>query len=138
MNLSWQTVVSYVKNLFPDNAPVRVSDNPRADARVVAYICSGDVFYMNQMGGDKYWQVFVTNVKDVDLVRYILRSNGLNPKASRAGMMMSVRVSDVKNNSAACKFMDMVLNQTVDAKDYDAINKRIGYVRQIMANQKAK
>jgi hypothetical protein len=57
---------------------------------------------------------------------------------SRAGMMMSVRVSDVKNNSAACKFMDMVLNQTVDTKDYDAINKRICCVRQIMANQKAK
>ena len=138
MKLSWQFVVQYVKNLFPDNVPVCVSDNPAADARVVAHVCAGDVFYMNQINGEKYWQVFVANLKDIDMVRYILRSNGLNPKLFRAGMLMSVRVSDVRNNPNARKFMDMVLNHNVDVAEYDAVIKRMQNIRQKMATPKVK
>lgn len=139
MNLSWQFVVRYVKNLFPDNAPVAISDNPDADARVVAHVCSGDVYYINnQINGEKYWQVFVANLKDVELVRYILRSNGLKPKLFRAGMLMSVRVADTQNNPKAQQFMEMVLNHNIDVAERDAVMMRVQNVRQKMTKAKVK
>ena len=138
MKLSWQTVVAYVKNLFPNNAPVRATDNPQADAKMIAHIAGGDVFYVTQRNGEKYWRLFVGNIMDVELVRYVLRSNGLNPKQSNAGMMFVVRCADVKNNPNAIKFMDMVINHNVAAHERDMVAGRAQYIRNLMAKQKTK
>ena len=72
------------------------------------------------------------------MVRYVLRSNGLNPKQSNAGMMFVVRCADVKNNPNAIKFMDMVINHNVAAHERDMVAGRAQYIRNLMATQKTK
>ena len=71
MKTSFNTVVEYVKNLFPGYAPAVVSDNPQLDARVVASLVPNS-FYLVAKNGHRYWYCPVAKTADMQLVQRIL------------------------------------------------------------------
>ena len=52
---------------------------PHQDACALAVLSSG-VFRLRAMNGRHYWYFFIKDIKNRDLVRFLLRRNGLRPE----------------------------------------------------------
>lgn len=136
MSLSYKTVVEYVKNLFPGAAPVAPSDNPQIDAQVVAYK-SSNRFYISASNGCHYWYCFVDE-GDIPLVKYILRSNGVQASAHNSRYffgrepVLRVRTSKLARVPAGRAFVDLVMGIDESKLNVPQITLRINQIQQKM------
>lgn len=144
MNINFSTVVDYVKNLFPAKSmPVPPSDNPQMDARVLAYLSGGNVFYTRAMDGRTYLYFFTSFEEDIKLAKYVMRSNGLKPREHESryffdkSVVLRVPRSEIKPGLPVRDFVDTVLVCTNAYPDLPKIEARINQIRQKM-NQKVK
>lgn len=81
MKLSFSTVIEYVKELLPVIGPsVAVSDNPSADVVLLTLLSAGRIMPLTANNGRSYLYVFPCRYEDFELVKYVLRSNGLTPR----------------------------------------------------------
>ena len=134
MKLSFSTVVEYVKDLLP-TFTVPVSDNPKLDAAVLRSVVLRDVFYINANNGKSYLYVFPKNESDFSLIKYILRSNGLNPRKHMSRYyyertpVLRIPFAETRKNGRPREFTDMLTGQTACASQ-DQIAARINYLRQ--------
>lgn len=137
MDISFKTVVEYVKNLFPGMAPVQVSENPQLDAAAIARLAN-ERFYIRARNGKHYWYCFVP-VEDIPVARYLLKANGINVKKHNSRYtrafyspkipVLRVLVSDLKKNPAAKDFVDCVMKKTLPEVATDAVTQRVNELR---------
>lgn len=137
MDVSFKTVVEYVKNLFPGIAPVQVSENPQLDAAAVARLAN-EKFYIWASNGMLYWYCFVP-VEDIPVARYLLKANGINIKKHNSRYarafylskmpVLRVLVSDLEKNPAAKDFVDCVMKKTLSEVATDAVTQRVNDLR---------
>ena len=136
MDLSYKTVVNYVKNLFPGAAPVATSDNPQLDAQFVAFK-SRTKFYTVASNRHRYWYCFVDDV-DIPLVKYILHSNGVNVSKHNSRYflctepVLRVRTSNLEKTPSARAFVESVMNMSKAPLDVTLIQSRISQIQQRM------
>ena len=136
MDLSYKTVVNYVKNLFPGKAPVVASDNPQLDAQVVAFK-SMNKFYTVASNKHRYWYCFVDDA-DIPLVKYILRSNGVNARKHNSHYffgtepVLRVRTSNLEKTPSARAFVESVMAMSNISLNEAIIQSRISQIQQRM------
>ncbi len=138
MDISFKTVVEYVKNLFPGVAPVQKSSNPQLDAAAVASI-SNEKLYIRARNGKHYWYCFVVD-EDIPVAQYLLKANGISAKKHNSRYRSSfftpkmpvlrVLVSDLNKTQSAKDFVDSVMKMDGNTVSYDAIVARINDIRQ--------
>lgn len=134
MKLSFSTVIEYVKDLLP-TFPVPVSDNPKLDAAVLRSVVLRDVFYIQANNGKSYLYVFPKNEEDFPLIKYILRSNGLNPRKHMSRYyyertpVLRVPFAETRKDGRPREFTDMLMGQTSWASQ-EQIAARINHLRQ--------
>lgn len=134
MKLSFSTVIEYVKDLMP-TFPVPVSDNPKLDAAVLRSVVLRDVFYIQANNGKSYLYVFPKNEEDFPLIKYILRSNGLNPRKHMSRYyyertpVLRVPFAETRKDGRPREFTDMLMGQTTWASQ-EQIAARINHLRQ--------
>lgn len=134
MKLSFSTVIEYVKDLMP-TFPVPVSDNPKLDAAVLRSVVLRDVFYIQANNGKSYLYVFPKNEEDFPLIKYILRSNGLNPRKHMSRYyyertpVLRVPFAETRKDGRPREFTDMLMGQTSWASQ-EQIAARINHLRQ--------
>lgn len=134
MDLSYKTVVNYVKNLFPGMAPVAVSDNPQLDVKVMSYLAMNKL-YLVARDGHLYWYCFVNN-KDLPVAKYILRSNGVNANLHYSRYYyvkepaLRIRASKLKRNTTGAEFVESVMHSEISNFDEQSIENRIQQIRQ--------
>lgn len=144
MKVSFNTVVSYVKNLLPVRSmAVPSSDNPQMDARVLAYLSGGNVFYTRAMDGRAYLYYFTSFEQDIELAKYIMRSNGLKPREHKTryffdrSVVLRVPRSEIKPGMSVRAFVDRIFVCTNAYPDLQQIDARINQIKQKM-NQNVK
>ncbi len=144
MNINFSAVVDYVKNLFPSkSAPVEPSDNPKMDACVLACLATGNVFYTRAMDGRTYLYYFTSFDEDVELAKYIMRSNGLKPREHETRyffdktIVLRIPRSELKVGMPGRDFVDDVLINANVRFDRAAVDMRINQIKQKM-NQNVK
>ena len=137
MSVSYKAVVNYVKNLFPRVAPVAPSDNPQLDAKVINQL-STNKFYTVASNGHRYWYCFVDEA-DIPMVRYILRSNGVNVNVHKSryfvgyGQVLRVRTAYLDKKTAAKNFVDSVMGLEIPSEEgISVVQARIEQIRQKM------
>ncbi len=59
--------------------PTILYGTPRQDARALAFLSCG-TRRVRALNGHHYWYLFVKDIKDRNLVRFLLRRNGLRPE----------------------------------------------------------
>lgn len=59
--------------------PLVLFGTPHQDARALAALSCG-VLQLRAMNGRHYWYFFIKDIKNRDLVRFLLRRNGLRPE----------------------------------------------------------
>ena len=129
MDLSYKTVVNYVKNLFPGVAQVAVSDNPQLDVKVMSYLAMNKL-YLVARNGHLYWYCFVNN-QYLPVAKYILRSNGVNANLyysryyyGEKKPVLRIRMSKLKRNSAGLEFVESVMKSGAFRFDEQSIENR--------------
>lgn len=134
MKLTFSTVVEYVKDLLPTfNVPL--SDNPKLDAAVLRSIELRSAFYTCANNGKDYLYIFPKNEADFPLIKYILRSNGLNPRKHMSRYyyertpVLRVPFAETRKNGRPREFTDMLTGQTTWASQ-EEITTRINQLRQ--------
>lgn len=144
MNINFSTVVDYVKRLFPvASARIVPSDNPAQDARLLAFLASGNVFFLRATNGLTYLYFVPTMEENLALGRYIMCSNGLKPREHLSayfwGQTPVLRVPrrEIKSGTAAKAFVDNVLENANLKFDASFVNGRIEQIRKKM-NQNVK
>ncbi len=135
MNLSFSTVIEYVKDLLP-TFTVPVSDNPKLDAAVLRSVVLRDVFYIRANNGKSYLYVFPKNEEDFPLIKYILRSNGLKSHRHmsryyyyRTTPVLRVPFAAARKYGRPREFTDMLMGQTSWASQEQTM-ARINQLRQ--------
>lgn len=137
MDVSYKTVVNYVKNLFPGIALVAPSDNPQLDAKVINQL-STNKFYTVASNGYRYWYCFVDDA-DIPVARYVLRSNGVRVSVHNSRYfcgrepVLRVRTTDLDKNPNAKKFVDSVMKLGFPTEEgVSMIQARVKQIRQKM------
>ena len=139
MDISFKTVVEYVKNLFPGAAPVQISTNPELDAAALLRISSKHL-YLKARNGNHYWYCFVDD-DNLPMARYLLKSNGVNVSkhfsqynrpfySTSAQPVLRVRVSTLNKNPKAKNFVDLVMKRKVLNFSDECVMKHMNSVRQ--------
>jgi hypothetical protein len=137
-------VVDYVKDLRPENLNCAVFANPYMDARALFTLLNGNVNYLYARNGNRYLYCFVHNEANIDIAKFILKSNGMNPKLhiSRyyAEPMLALRVPESNfDNYAAAEFKKCLLNYRMNfSMSKDVAVSRLQEIRQHMAKQRTK
>lgn len=136
MNKGFRAVVNYVKNLFPETAPVAVSDNPQLDAQVVLCL-SNNMFYTKASNGHNYWYCFVNKDK-ISVVKYILHSNGVNVSKHNSRFysvrepVLRVRTSNLLQVPSGLAFVDSVMKIDPTKVSDTLVQTRVEQIRQRM------
>lgn len=137
MDISYKTVVNYVKNLFPGIAPVAPSDNPALDAQVINYLATNK-FYTVASNGHRYWYCFVDGA-NVPFAKYVLRSNGVNVDVHNSRYffgrepVLRVRTAKLDKHPSAKNFVESVMGQDGGMiKNEALIRSRIEQIKQKM------
>lgn len=141
MKLSFSTILEYVKELLPlDNAVVS-SDNPELDARVLVFLSWGDVFYTKARNGHSYLYVFPTKLKDYGVVKYIMRTNGLQPY-EHLSSYYSVKATALRSPCRGFwekpdvrKFADSLIHIAPGDLDFGEVENRIKVLKQKMGQK---
>ncbi len=138
MDISFKTVVEYVKNLFPGAAPVQISTNPELDAAALLRISSNNL-YLKARNGKHYWYCFVYD-GNIPLARYLLKINGVNASVHnsrynrsfycKSQPVLRVLVSSLNKNPRAKDFVDSVMKKKNTAVPYTAVEEHISVLRQ--------
>ncbi len=134
MNISYNTIVEYIKNLFPSKAPIDPSDNPTLDADTLAYILD-DKFYTVARNGHKYWYGF-TDKQYIKLAKYILHSNGVMATTHNSHFyfvkqpVLRVRTSKLANTPNAQNFINSVMEIDTIKSNSTQIKNRILQINQ--------
>lgn len=132
--MKFSTVVEYVKNLFPGRAPVAVSDKPHADALALAYLAQNVPFYTTASNGLSYWYCFVYSLKNRNIAKQILRSNGIKFAEHKSdyfrdnAVVLRVRRSYLRKNPNALRFVEDVMQHNPIKLDENAAEKRIAEI----------
>lgn len=136
--MKFTAVVDYVKNLFPGRAPVIPSDNPMADANVLAHL-SHNMFYTVATNGNSYWYYFVNDDNDLNLAKYILHSNGIKVEKHNSHYfwgerqpVLRVRRYLLRGDIAAQNFVERLMTINTANLEQKAIDARIATVKQKM------
>lgn len=134
MNLSYNAVVEYVKNLLPVSKSVVTSDNPKLDAQVVAFL-SGNKFYTIASDKHRYWYCFVEEDK-IPFVKYVLHSNGVNATKHNSRYfyghepVLRIRTARLNKTHAGKQFVDLVMQTENSKLNEDVIQNRINLIKQ--------
>ena len=137
-------VTDYVKDLRPVNYNGGAVANPDMDARALYTLLNGDVKYLYARNGNKYLYCFVNNSADIDVVKFILKSNGMNPRLHVSRYypypMLAFRVpaSDFNNNDVATMFKKSLLDYRMNLAMRDAAGSRLQEIRNHIAKQRTK
>lgn len=135
----FQVVVEYVKNLVPtykNNFYVQPSNNPEKDAKSLVYLTLGSSFFTVARNNREYFYCFVNSENDTDVIRYILRSNGMTPRLhksrfyNRRDKVLRVPVSSIKNNKIAWDFTSLVDKVRKKPVRYDEVSEYIQGLRE--------
>lgn len=144
MKVCFNTVVDYVKNLLPVwSMSIAPSDNPQMDARVLAYLSGGNVFYTQATDGRTYLYYFTSFEQDIELAKYIMRSNGLKPREHGTryfffkSVVLRVPRSEIKPGTPVKAFVDDILVNKNAQPNLPQVDGRIDQIRQKM-NQNTK
>lgn len=131
---SFKAIVEYVYDLKMFAAPMPApSDNPDADAAVLAHISVGNVFFTHANNGRSYFYA-IPVAEYFDLARYIMRSNGMKPRRHISNYyhdgtpVLRVPCSEIKNNVAAASFADRVITTPVLGQDLTKTHARIEWL----------
>ena len=152
MNSYWKqtlcVVADYVKDLSPKNknfyADTSGFADPQRDARALFKLLSGNVNYLYARNGNRYLYCFVHNEANIDIAKFILKSNGMKPRlhvsSYYAEPMLALRVpeSDFKNCETAAAFKNTLLNHRMNFCVEDVAISRLQEIRQHMAKQRTK
>lgn len=138
-------VVDYVKDLRPVNYDCAAFADPVKDAVALFALLNGNVNYFYARNGNKYLYCFISNEENIDVAKFILKSNGMNPKLHISRYypepMLAFRVpaSDFKNNNTAAAFKQNLLDYRMiyPMRDGTALS-RLQEIRQRMAKQRTK
>ncbi|MDW2958192.1 MAG: hypothetical protein R8M37_00045 [Alphaproteobacteria bacterium] len=134
MNMNFNTVVEYVKNLFPGRAPVAVSDNPCADAMALSHLAQGGMFFTTASNRISYWYCFIYNAQERNIAKQILRSNGIKFSEHRSNyyrdgsIVLRVRSSYLRKNPNALRFIENVMQHNPIKLDDGVAEKRIAEI----------
>lgn len=108
-------VVDYVKDLFSGSAVALENRDMNKDAKALMYLSSGNIFYTNARNGREYLYCFVPDKANVNVVRNILRANGMNPNLHLSHYyntpMLALRtpVKEIAENDQAQRFADRLM-----------------------------
>ncbi|MDW2995440.1 MAG: hypothetical protein R8M71_00530 [Alphaproteobacteria bacterium] len=139
-------VVDYVKDLRPvKNVDCGAFADPVKDAVALFALLNGNVRYFYARNGKKYLYCFINNDANIDVAKFILKSNGMNPKLHISRYypepMLAFRVpaSDFKNNNTAAAFKQNLFDYRMiyDMRNGAALS-RLQEIRQHMAKQRTK
>ncbi|MBR2393552.1 MAG: hypothetical protein IKB05_03610 [Alphaproteobacteria bacterium] len=111
----------------------------RQDARALASL-SGGVIRLRATNGHRYWYFFVKDVKNRDLIRFLMRRNGLRPEFHMSAYYAEetpsfrVRLSELEMSQDLNDFSRLVSNAYSDddklvsemAPYIDTINQKLG------------
>ena len=137
-------VVDYVKDLQPVNYDCAAFADPVKDAVALFALLNGNVNYFYARNGNKYLYCFISNEENIDVAKFILKSNGMNPKLHISRYypepMLAFRVPESNfDNSAAAKFKKCLLNYRMNfSMSKDVGVSRLQEIRQHMAKQRTK
>lgn len=103
-----------IRDFFSPN-PVLPCNTQIFDARLLANIVD-EARYLHARNGRNYWYYFIRDVKDRDVVRFLLYRNGLKPEFHNSRYAYSTRTrpafrcaqSDILANNYASIFVRMV------------------------------
>ncbi len=117
LSSKFHTVVDYVKNLVPtfqNKFYVPESTNPEMDAKALLYLTSYRAFFTYARNSKEYFYCFTQSEEDMRLVKYILRTNGINPSSHYSRFYgtpekaLRTRVKNIKANPRAWCFTSKV------------------------------
>ncbi len=137
MKVSYNTIIEYIKNLFPQHTPITPSNDPQLDAETLAYILT-DKFYTVARNGHRYWYGF-TDSDNIALAKYVLHSNGVMATTHNSRFyhfkqpVLRIRTSTLANNPQAQLFINNVMES-----DILKINETLVKNRIMQINQKIK
>ena len=130
MKLSFKSIVEYVCELMPImSGSVVPSDNPYADAAVLAHISAGKVFFTRVTNGGLYFYAMPSE-EYFELAKYIMRGNGMKPRRHISNYyyngtpVLRVPCSEIRNNVAATSFANRVMAFANANQDQDLVHTR--------------
>ena len=132
-------VVDYVKDLFSGSAVALENRDMNKDVKALMYLSSGNIFYTNARNGREYLYCFVPDKSNVNVVRNILRANGMNPNLHLSHYyntpMLALRtpVKEIAGNDQAQRFADRLM---VERKRIALDASIAGYVEQLRQKKK--
>lgn len=107
-------VVYNIRDFFSPR-PVLPCNTQMADARLVANMVD-EARYLHARNGRNYWYYFIRDVKDRDVIRFLLYRNGLKPEFHNSRYAYSTHTrpafrcvqSDILANNNASNFVDLI------------------------------
>lgn len=111
----FETVVEYVKDKFYRKPIVSYGENKFAeqDAKALGHLVS-DIMRTQATNGHRYWYLFIRDMRDCDVIRFLLRRNGLVPEFHKTKCYgdelptFRVAVRGMDKNEKAKEFMKAV------------------------------
>lgn len=137
MDITYNTIINKIQNLFTQQTSVTPSDNPQLDADTLAYILN-DKFYTVARNGHRYWYGF-TDKQYIKLAKYILHSNGVMATTHNSHFyivtqpVLRIRTSKLANTPNAQNFINSVMEIDTIKSSSTQIKNRI-----LQINQKIK
>ena len=131
--VSYNTIIEYIKNLFPKKTPITPSDNPQLDADTLAYVLT-DKFY-TVANGHRYWYGFADS-NDIALAKYVLHSNGVMATTHNSRFyhfkqpVLRIRTSKLANNPQTQSFINNVMESDIQKTNEARIKNRIQLINQ--------
>lgn len=126
MKRKFNTVIGYVRNLFPGYAPVEASNTMYMDAMVLSKMVLG-TSYVDVADKHKFWYCCV-KCDDLPVARYIMRSNGFNVSQhyslSNNSWILRVRADYVAKDPSRIIFINAVMDKNLVGILNDAMYKR--------------
>lgn len=134
MSIHFNTIIEYIKNLFPQRTPITPSTDPQLDAETLAYVLN-DKFYTVASNGHRYWYGFADS-NDIALAKYVLHSNGVMATTHNSRFyhfkqpVLRIRTSKLANNPQAQSFIDNVMESDIQKTNEARIKNRIMQINQ--------
>ena len=120
--------------------PTILYGTPIQDARALASL-SGGITRLRAMNGRHYWYFFVKDIKNRDLVRFLMRRNGLRPEFHMSEYYAApmpafrIRLSEVTESKHVSDFTSQIKNAY--SEDDKLVTEMARYVDTISTKLKA-
>lgn len=134
MKRKFNTVIDYVRNLFPGYAPVEASNSTYMDAMLLQKMAL-ETSCIDVNDEHKYWDCCV-KFDDLSIARYIMRSNGLKVSQyyskSHNSWVLRVRADRVAKEPSRRVFINTVIDKELGILNEDMYKSHLNIVRQWM------